>query len=139
MTSDAKPAAVDTDWLEQVKWSADGLVAAVAQDATSGKVLTLAWMNRQALERTVETGEAHYWSRSRQRLWRKGEASGFVQTVSEVRLDCDSDAILLQVEQTGGIACHTGREHCFFQRLEGGRWVNVEPVVKDPRTIYGHD
>jgi phosphoribosyl-AMP cyclohydrolase len=139
MTTEAKPAPVDTDWLEHVKWPADGLVAAIAQDAASGKVLTLAWMNRQALERTVETGEAHYWSRSRRRLWRKGESSGFIQTVREIRLDCDEDAILLLVEQTGGIACHTGREHCFFQRLEGRRWVNVEPVVKDPRTIYGHD
>ena len=127
------------DWLDQVRWSPDGLVAAIAQDATSGKVLTLAWMNRDALARTVETGEAHYWSRSRGRLWRKGETSGYVQRVREVRLDCDNDAILLAVEQTGGIACHTGRERCFFQRLEGGRWVSVEPVVKDPRTIYRHD
>jgi phosphoribosyl-AMP cyclohydrolase len=125
------------DWLDQVKWSADGLVAAIAQDAASGRVLTLAWMNRDALARTVETGEAHYWSRSRRRLWRKGESSGFVQKVREVRLDCDDDAILLKVEPTGGIACHTGREHCFFQRLEGGRWVSVDPVVVDPRTIYG--
>ena len=127
------------DWLDQVRWSPDGLVAAIAQDATSGKVLTLAWMNRDALARTVETGEAHYWSRSRGRLWRKGETSGYVQRVREVRLDCDNDAILLAVEQTGGIACHTGHERCFFQRLEGGRWVSVEPVVKDPRTIYRHD
>jgi len=127
------------DWLDQVRWSPDGLVAAIAQDATSGKVLTLAWMNRDALARTAETGEAHYWSRSRGRLWRKGETSGHVQRVREVRLDCDNDAILLVVEQTGGIACHTGRERCFFQRLEGGRWVSVEPVVKDPRTIYRHD
>jgi len=127
------------DWLDQVRWSPDGLVAAIAQDATSGKVLTLAWMNRDALARTAETGEAHYWSRSRGRLWRKGETSGHVQRVREVRLDCDNDAILLAVEQTGGIACHTGRERCFFQRLEGGRWVSVEPVIKDPRTIYRHD
>ena len=125
------------NWLDQVKWAPDGLVAAIAQDAVSGRVLTLAWMNREALAATVETGEAHYWSRSRRRLWRKGESSGFVQTVREVRLDCDDDAILLKVEQTGGIACHTGREHCFFQRLEGGRWVKVDPVVMDPRTIYG--
>ena len=125
------------NWLDQVKWAPDGLVAAIAQDAVSGRVLTLAWMNREALARTVETGEAHYWSRSRRRLWHKGESSGFVQTVREVRLDCDDDAILLKVEQTGGIACHTGREHCFFQRLEGGRWVTVDPVVLDPRTIYG--
>jgi len=125
------------DWLDQVHWASDGLVAAVAQDAVTGKVLTLAWMNREALARTVETGEAHYWSRSRGRLWRKGETSGHVQRVREVRLDCDNDAILLAVEQTGGIACHTGRERCFFRRLEEGRWVSVEPVIKDPRTIYG--
>ena len=126
------------NWIEQVKWADDGLVAAIAQDAASGKVLTLAWMNREALARTIETGEAHYWSRSRGRLWRKGETSGYVQVVREVRLDCDSDAILLLVEQVGGIACHTGRERCFFQRLENDRWVEVEPVVKDPREIYGH-
>ena len=127
------------EWLDQVRWAGDGLVAAIAQDAATGKVLTLAWMNREALERTVETGEAHYWSRSRRRLWRKGEESGHVQTVREVRLDCDNDALLLLVEQAGGIACHTGRERCFYQRLEGGRWVEVEPVVKDPRAIYGHE
>jgi phosphoribosyl-AMP cyclohydrolase len=126
-----------TDWLDQVQWGPDGLVAAIAQDAASGNVLTLAWMNREALARTAETGEAHYWSRSRRRLWRKGEASGHVQKVRAIRLDCDNDAILLEVEQTGGIACHTGRERCFFQRLEGGRWVIVEPVIKDPRAIYG--
>ncbi len=126
-----------TDWLDQVQWSADGLVAAIAQEARSGKVLTLAWMNREALAQTAETGEAHYWSRSRRRLWRKGEESGHVQKVRAIRLDCDSDAILLEVEQTGGIACHTGRERCFFQRLEGDRWVVDEAVIKDPRTIYG--
>jgi len=126
-------------WLEDVRWSPDGLVAAIAQDAVSGKVLMLAWMNRDALARTVETGEAHYWSRSRGRLWRKGETSGHVQRVRELRLDCDNDAILLAVEQAGGIACHTGRERCFFQRLEGGRWVSVEPVVEDPRAIYGDE
>ena len=126
------------DWIEQVKWGDDGLVAAVAQDATSGKVLTLAWMNRTALERTAETGEAHYWSRSRRSLWRKGETSGHAQTVREIRLDCDGDAILVLVEQVGGIACHTGRERCFFRRLERDRWVEVEPVLKDPAAIYGH-
>lgn len=127
-------------FLDAVLWSTDGLVAAIAQDARSGKVLTLAWMNREALARTVETGEAHYWSRSRSRLWHKGEESGHVQKVSEIRLDCDNDAILLFVEQMGGIACHTGRERCFFQRLdvEEGRWVDVEPVLKDPKVIYGH-
>ena len=126
-----------TDWLDAVRWSADGLVAAIAQDSRSGKVLTLAWMNREALARTVDTGQAHYWSRSRARLWRKGEESGHVQTVREVRLDCDNDAILLLVDQAGGIACHTGRERCFFQRLEAGRWVAVEPVLEDPEAIYG--
>jgi phosphoribosyl-AMP cyclohydrolase len=127
------------NFLDAVLWSADGLVAAVAQDAGSGKVLTLAWMNREALERTAQTGEAHYWSRSRRKLWRKGESSGHVQKVCEIRLDCDNDAILLIVEQAGGIACHTGRERCFFQRLEAGRWVSVEPVLKDPKAIYGDD
>ena len=132
------PMTRNMDWLDQVKWARDGLVAAIAQEAASGRVLTLAWMNREALARTAETGEAHYWSRSRSRLWRKGEASGHVQRVREIRLDCDDDAILLQVEQVGGIACHTGRERCFFQRLEDGRWVTIEPVVKDPKAIYGH-
>ena len=126
------------EWLDQVKWANDGLVAAIAQDAASGRVLTLAWMNREALARTAETGEAHYWSRSRRQLWRKGGTSGHVQRVQEIRLDCDNDAILLRIEQVGGIACHTGREHCFFQRLEGDRWVSVEPVLKDPQAIYGH-
>ena len=125
------------DWIEQVKWADDGLVAAVAQDAASGKVLTLAWMNRTALERTADTGEAHYWSRSRRSLWRKGETSGHAQKVREIRLDCDADAILLLVEQIGGIACHTGRERCFFRRLERDSWVEVEPVLKDPAAIYG--
>src|SRR5436189_670554 len=124
------------NWLDNVNWTKDGLVPAVAQEAGSGRVLGLAWMNREALAKTVETGEAHYWSRSRGRLWRKGETSGHVQRVREVRLDCDSDAILLDVEQTGGIACHTGRARCFFRRLEGGRWVDVEPVIKDPHAIY---
>ncbi len=126
-------------WLDAVKWSADGLVPAIAQDGATGKVLTLAWMNREALARTAATGEAHYWSRSRRALWRKGETSGHVQKVRELRLDCDTDAVLLVVEQIGGIACHTGRERCFFRRLEQGRWVEVEPVRKDPREIYGHD
>jgi phosphoribosyl-AMP cyclohydrolase len=127
-----------TGWLDAVKWSADGLVPAIAQEAASGKVLTLAWMNREALALTAATAEAHYWSRSRRSLWRKGESSGHVQKVRELRLDCDNDAVLLVVEQVGGIACHTGRERCFHQRLEGERWVSVEPVLKDPRAIYGH-
>jgi phosphoribosyl-AMP cyclohydrolase len=127
-----------TGWLDAVKWSADGLVPAIAQEAASGKVLTLAWMNREALALTAATAEAHYWSRSRRSLWRKGESSGHVQKVRELRLDCDNDAVLLVVEQVGGIACHTGRERCFYQRLEGERWVSVEPVLKDPQAIYGH-
>ena len=122
---------------DEVRWNADGLVPAIAQDAGSGRVLTLAWMNREALERTASTGEAHYWSRSRAKLWRKGEQSGHVQRVREIRLDCDDDAILLVVDQQGGIACHTGRERCFFKRLDGDAWREVEPVLRDPRTIYG--
>ncbi|MGH8618090.1 MAG: phosphoribosyl-AMP cyclohydrolase [Burkholderiales bacterium] len=123
-------------WLDEVKWSADGLVAAIAQDAASGRVLTLAWMNREALAQTAATGEAHYWSRSRRKLWRKGEESGHVQKVRAIRLDCDNDALLLEIEQVGGIACHTGRERCFFQVLENERWKTVEPVLKDPTEIY---
>jgi phosphoribosyl-AMP cyclohydrolase len=124
-------------WLDEVPWNGEGLIAAVAQDAKSARVLTVAWMNREALEETVRTKRAVYWSRSRKRLWHKGEESGHVQKVLEVRLDCDADAILLQVEQAGGIACHTGRERCFFRKLEDGRWVGTDPVLKDPRLIYG--
>jgi phosphoribosyl-AMP cyclohydrolase len=113
------------------------VVPAVAQDVASGKVLTLAWMNREALAQTAQTREAHYWSRSRQALWRKGEQSGHVQRVREIRLDCDHDAILLVVEQEGGIACHTGRETCFFQRLDEESWTTVEPVRRNPEDIYG--
>ncbi|MGH8686972.1 MAG: phosphoribosyl-AMP cyclohydrolase [Burkholderiales bacterium] len=123
-------------WLDELCWGADGLVAAVAQDATTGRVLTVAWMNRDALEATVERGEAVYWSRSRQRLWRKGEESGHVQKVKELRIDCDADAVLLKVEQVAGIACHTGRESCFFRKLDNGRWVSTDPVLKDPGLIY---
>lgn len=125
------------DWLDAVNWNADGLVPAVAQEEGTGVVLTLAWMNREALARTAASGLAHYWSRSRGRLWQKGEVSGHVQTVREIRLDCDNDAVLLVVEQRGGIACHTGRHRCFFQRLEDGAWRAVEPVLKDPKAIYG--
>ena len=124
------------NYLDTIKWTADGLVPAIAQDAGSGRVLTLAWMNREALSKTVDTGEAHYWSRSRGKLWHKGEESGHVQKVKSVRMDCDEDVILLQVEQRGGIACHTGRESCFFRRLEGGTWVATDPVLKDPAEIY---
>ena len=126
-----------TDWLDEVFWNDAGLVPAIAQDAVSGEVLTLAWMNREALERTAQTQSAHYWSRSRGKLWRKGEQSGNGQRVLEIRLDCDNDAVLLLVEQEGGIACHTGRRRCFFQRLEGDAWRTVEPVLKDPKAIYG--
>lgn len=124
-------------WLGAVRWNADGLVVAIAQDAASGRVLMVAWMNREALAETARTGRAVYWSRSRQRLWRKGEESGHVQHVREIRLDCDGDAVLLQIEQAGGIACHTGRESCMFRRLDGNAWVEVDPVLKDPGDIYG--
>ena len=124
-------------YLDSVRWNTDGLVPAVAQDAGTGRVLTLAWMNRAALSATVASGYAHFWSRSRQRLWKKGESSGHVQAVHEVRLDCDSDSVLLIIDQTGGIACHTVHARCFFKRLEEGVWKDVEPVLKDPKAIYG--
>jgi phosphoribosyl-AMP cyclohydrolase len=127
---------VTADWLDEVKWDERGLAPVVAQDAATGRVLMLAWMDRDALARTAATGEAVYYSRSRGRLWRKGEESGHVQRVREIRMDCDNDVVLLQVEQAGGIACHTGRPSCFFQRLVDGRWVTVEAVVKDPKDIY---
>ncbi|MBL8488476.1 MAG: phosphoribosyl-AMP cyclohydrolase [Rhodocyclaceae bacterium] len=123
-------------WLNQVKWDDQGLVPAISQDAKTGEILMVAWMNREALELTAKEGRAIFWSRSRKKLWRKGEESGHVQTLHEVRLDCDNDVVLLKVEQIGGIACHTGRRSCFFQRLEDGRWVEVEPVLKDPKEIY---
>jgi phosphoribosyl-AMP cyclohydrolase len=123
-------------WLDKIKWSPEGLVTAVAQDAGSGRVLMVAWMNREALRETARTGEAHYWSRSRAKLWHKGEESGHIQQVREIRLDCDADVIVLAVEQGGGIACHTGRQSCFYQKLEDGEWVVVDPVVRDPKDIY---
>jgi len=123
-------------WFEQLRWDAEGLVPVVTQDAASGRVLMLAWMNREALRQTFEQGRAVYWSRSRGRLWRKGEESGHAQRVLEIRLDCDADALLLRVEQAGGIACHTGRESCFFRKLDDGRWVATDPVLKDPAAIY---
>lgn len=128
---------VMNQWLDAVKWDSDGLVPAIAQDAGDGRVLMVAWMNREALRLTAETGAAVYWSRSRQKLWRKGEESGNRQSVKEIRLDCDNDVIILQIEQIGGIACHTGRRSCFFQRLEDGEWKIVEPVLKDPAELYG--
>jgi phosphoribosyl-AMP cyclohydrolase len=128
---------VTKDWLEKVKWDANGLVPAIAQEAQTGKVLMVAWMNREALEQTVAGGEAVYWSRSRRKLWHKGEESGHVQKVRELRLDCDEDVILLSVEQVGGIACHTGRHNCFFQKYADGTWVVTDPVIKTPEDIYG--
>ena len=127
---------MSTRWLNDVKWDDHGLVPAIAQDAASGEVLMFAWMNREALELTAKEGRAIYWSRSRKKLWRKGEESGHVQQVKEIRLDCDSDVVLLKIEQIGGIACHTGRRSCFFQRLENEAWSDVEPVLKDPKEIY---
>lgn len=123
-------------WLSKVNWNDEGLVPAIAQDAASGDILMVAWMNREALKQTAERGEAVYWSRSRNKLWHKGEESGHIQKVKEIRIDCDQDVILLKVEQVGGIACHTGRRSCFFQRLEDGEWRTVEPVLKDPHAIY---
>jgi len=126
----------DMDWLNKVNWDANGLVPVIAQEALTGKVLMFAWMNRAALEQTVASGEAVYWSRSRRKLWHKGEESGHVQKVRELRLDCDEDVILLCVEQVGGIACHTGRHNCFFQKYADGKWVVTDPVIKDPKDIY---
>lgn len=127
-------------WLNKVNWDEMGLVPVIAQEVGSNDVVMFAWMNREALSRTVETGEAVYWSRSRKKLWHKGEESGHVQKVKEIRLDCDEDVILLKIEQVEGIACHTGRHSCFFQKFEGnmdaGEWVTVDPVLKDPETIY---
>lgn len=127
------------DWLDEVKWDVQGLLPVIAQELGSGDVLMFAYMNREALARTAATGQAVYWSRSRQRLWHKGEESGHVQQVHEMRLDCDADVLLLEVTQLGhepGIACHTGRHSCFFRRLDKGAWVEVEPVLKDPASIY---
>ena len=126
-------------WLDDIRWDAQGLVPVIAQEKDSGDVLMFAWMNREALQKTAELGRAVYFSRSRQKLWFKGEESGHVQTVHDIRLDCDNDVVLLRVTQTGhspGIACHTGRHSCFFQRLQDGRWQACEPVLKDPETIY---
>lgn len=124
------------NWLNKINWAQDGLVPVVTQEADSGRVLTLAWMNREALRKTVETGEVHYWSRSRKKLWHKGEESGHTQKVKAIRLDCDEDVILIEAEQIGGIACHTGRHSCFFQKLEGEKWVVTDPVLKNPEDIY---
>lgn len=127
---------MSTAWLDEIKWNEDGLVPAIAQDYQTGRVLMVAWMNREALALTVQENRAIYWSRSRQKLWRKGEESGHVQKLHELRLDCDADVITMQVEQLGGIACHTGRESCFYRVFEQGQWVAADAVLKDPNTIY---
>jgi len=127
---------VKQDWLDGVKWDDKGLVPAIAQETGSGKILMMAWMNRESLALTRETGHAVYWSRSRGKLWHKGEESGHQQVVKAIRMDCDADVILLEVEQRGGIACHTGRHNCFFRELRDGEWVETAPVLKDPATIY---
>ena len=124
------------DWLDEVVFDANGLIPAIAQEAGTGKLLMLAWMNRDALAETVRTGRAVYWSRSRRRLWRKGDESGHTQLIGQIRLDCDGDVIVLEVEQIGGIACHTGHGRCFFRKLENGKWVATEPALKDPGQIY---
>ncbi|HAD09349.1 MAG TPA: phosphoribosyl-AMP cyclohydrolase [Porticoccaceae bacterium] len=126
----------DTSYLDRVAWNDQGLVPAIAQDRDSKEILMVAWMNREALSLTRTEGRAIYWSRSRQKLWRKGEESGHVQEVSEIRLDCDNDVVLLQVNQRGGIACHTGRRSCFYSVLKDGRWQAVDPIIKDPASIY---
>lgn len=126
----------NTGWLDEVRWGDGGLVPAIAQDADTGTILTLAWMNRAALLETTKRGRAVYWSRSRQRLWQKGEESGHVQEIRDIYLDCDRDAVILKVCQTGGIACHTGRASCFFHRLEDGRWQVTSQPLKDPKDIY---
>lgn len=123
-------------WLSRINWSADGLIPVIAQEVDSGTVLMVAWMNREALKLTAERGEAVYWSRSRKKLWHKGEESGHIQKIREILLDCDEDVLLLIVEQIGGIACHTGRHSCFFQKLEGNSWISNAPVIKDPDEIY---
>lgn len=125
-----------SNWLDAVNWNSDGLVPAIAQDANSGRILMMAWMNRESLQLSAERGEAVYWSRSRGKLWHKGETSGHIQKLHEIRLDCDEDVIVLQVEQLGGIACHTGRESCFYRIYKNGEWHTVDPVIKDPADIY---
>ena len=126
----------NTSWLDAVRWTSDGLVPVIAQDRNNGRVLMFAWMNREALQLTAEKMEAVYFSRSRNTLWHKGETSGHIQKVHEIRLDCDNDVIILQIDQIGGIACHTGRESCFYQKLENNNWISVDPVLKNPSEIY---
>lgn len=124
------------NWLDEVTWDENGLVPVIAQEHDTGRILMFAWMNREALQLSSETMQAVYWSRSRNKLWRKGEESGHVQKIHEIRLDCDEDVILLKVEQVGGIACHTGRHNCFFKKLEHEKWLIDQPVIKDPKDIY---
>lgn len=126
-------------WLNKVNWTHDGLVPVIVQEAGTHEILMFAWMDREALRLTEETGRAVFWSRSRKKLWYKGEESGHVQIVKEIRLDCDEDVLLLTVEQIGGIACHTGRHSCFFQKLENRQWVTDQPVIKNPEDIYRHE
>jgi phosphoribosyl-AMP cyclohydrolase len=128
---------MNASWLDEVRWTREGLVPVIAQEAGSGQVLMFAWMNRESLELTVREGFAVYWSRSRNRVWRKGEESGYRQRVVEIRMDCDEDVLLIRVEQVGGIACHTGRHHCFYRKLTDGEWQEVDPVIISPETIYG--
>lgn len=127
-----------TNFLDDIRWNDQGLVPAIAQEVDTGKVLMLAWMNREALQLTAEQKRAVYWSRSRGKLWFKGEESGNIQYVKDIRLDCDNDVVLLSVEQIGGVACHTGRHQCFFKRLDNNQWVTVEPVLKDPARLYSN-
>lgn len=130
---------MSASWLDEVNWTADGLVPVIAQETGSNKVLMFAFMNREALQLSVDTGQAVYWSRSRNKLWHKGEESGHVQKIHEIRLDCDEDVLLISVEQVGGIACHTGRHNCFFKKLVDGQWVTDQPVLKNPQEIYHHE
>ncbi|MEE8058356.1 MAG: phosphoribosyl-AMP cyclohydrolase [Pseudomonadales bacterium] len=136
MTETSTKTLLEQDFLDQVSWASDGLIPAIAQDYQTDEILMMAWMNREALALTVAEQRAVYWSRSRQKLWRKGEESGHVQSIKEIRIDCDEDVIMLKVEQIGGIACHTGRRSCFYRRLEDGVWQTVEKVIKDPQDIY---
>lgn len=130
---------MNTAWLDKISWTSDGLVPVIVQEAKTGDILMFAWMNREALELTASKREAIFWSRSRNKLWHKGEESGHIQKVHDIRVDCDQDVLLLRVEQIGGIACHTGRHSCFFQKLDGNAWVTDQPVLKSPQEIYRNE
>jgi phosphoribosyl-AMP cyclohydrolase len=136
VTGESAPAVPAGNWLEALRFDERGLITAIAQEASTQRILMVAWMDRQALQETARTGQAVYWSRSRRRLWRKGEESGNVQNVRQIRTDCDGDVVLLMVEQVGGVACHTGRHSCFFNVLQDEQWVAVDPVLTDPATLY---